>query len=100
MAYSYIDEAKTIVADTYLAYTSDIDGPEAFNRFVSKSIPHNDVRRDPRFFAFTDEELIDEMILMKHDIINFFERHLHMLKNVGSERCPCRYRREGSMKKL
>jgi hypothetical protein len=32
MEYAYTDKVKTIVADTYLAYTSDIDGAEAFRR--------------------------------------------------------------------
>jgi len=72
----YDDEVKAIVADTYLAYTCDINGTEAFKRFVSKEKPLLDVRRDPRFSAFTDEELIDEMMLMEHDIIRFFKRHL------------------------
>ena len=63
-----MDAIKTIVADTYLAYTSDIDGAEAFKRFVSKAEPLVDVRRDRRFSAFTDEELIDEMLLLEQDI--------------------------------
>lgn len=76
MKCSYANEVKAIVADTYLAYTCDINGTEAFNRFVSKAKPLNDVRRDPRFSDFTDEELIDEMMLMEQDIIRFFKRHL------------------------
>ncbi len=59
-----------MVADTYLAYTSDIDGAEAFKRFVSKTKPLLDIHRDPRFSAFTDEELIDEMILLEIDILS------------------------------
>ncbi len=76
MKCSYANEVKAIVADTYLAYTCDINGTEAFNRFVSKAKPLLDVRRDPRFSAFTVEELIDEMMLMEQDIIRLFKRHL------------------------
>ena len=72
MAYSYIDEAKTIVADTYLSYTSDIDGAEAFKRFISRPASLLDVKRDPKFVALTDNELIDEMKLMERDIIVVF----------------------------
>ena len=57
MECSYINDVRAIVADTYLAYTCDIDGAEAFRRFVSKKKPLLDVRRDPKFSAFTDEEL-------------------------------------------
>jgi len=64
-----MDAVKTIVADTYLAYTSDIDGAEAFKRFVSKAEPLLDVRRNPRFSAFTDDKLIDEMVLLEADIL-------------------------------
>lgn len=64
---------RTIVADTYLAYTSNIDGTEAFKRFVLKPKPLLDVRRDPRFSAFTNEELIDEMLLLETDILNFLK---------------------------
>lgn len=71
-----MDAVKTIVADTYLAYTSDIDGVEAFRRFVSKAEPLLDVRREPRFSAFTDGELIDEMILLEQDILLAFRRNL------------------------
>ena len=67
---------KAIIADTYLAYTSDIDGAEAFRRFVSRAKPLFDVRRDPRFSAFTDEELIDEMTLLEADILIVLKRHL------------------------
>ena len=52
----FTNEVRAIVADTYLSYTSDIDGAEAFRRFVSKKKPLLDVRRDPKFSAFTDEE--------------------------------------------
>lgn len=69
MECAYTDKVKAIVADTYLAYTSDIDGAEAFRRFVSRAKPLIDVRRDPRFSAFTDEELIDEMVLLEEDIL-------------------------------
>ncbi|KHT53278.1 hypothetical protein RJ44_19975 [Alteromonas macleodii] len=68
MISSYSNDVRAIVADTYLAYTSDIGGAEAFKRFVSRVKPLVDVRRDPRFSAFTDEELIDEMLLLEHDI--------------------------------
>ena len=51
MECSCANEVKAIVADTYLAYTSDIDGAEAFRRFVSRAKPLFDVRRDPRFSA-------------------------------------------------
>ena len=73
MECTYTDEIKTIVADTYLAYTSNIDGAEAFKRFVLKAKPLLDVRRDPRFSAFTNEELIDEMLLLETDILNFLK---------------------------
>jgi len=69
MECSYANKVKAIVADTYLAYTSDIDGAEAFRRFVSRAKPLLGVRRDPRFSAFTDEELIDEMVLLETDIL-------------------------------
>ena len=78
MECSYTNEVKAIVADTYLAYTSDIDGAEAFKRYVSRSKPLLDVRRDPRFSAFTDEELIDEMMLLEQDIIIFFNQQLQL----------------------
>lgn len=68
MIVSYSNDVKAIVADTYLAYTSDIGGAEAFKRFVSRVKPLIDVRIDPRFSAFTEEELIDEMFLLEHDI--------------------------------
>ena len=74
MEYSYANEVRAIVADTYLAYTSDIDGAEAFRRFVLREESLVDVRRDPRFSAFTDEELIDEMVLLEKDIINAFRK--------------------------
>ena len=77
MECTYTDEVKTIVADTYLAYTSDIDGAEAFKRFVLKAKPLLDVRRDPRFSAFTDEELIDEMVLLEIDILNLLKRYAY-----------------------
>ena len=44
MECSYANKVKAIVADTYLAYTSDIDGAEAFRRFVSRAKPLFDVR--------------------------------------------------------
>ena len=76
MECSCANEVKAIVTDTYLAYTSDIDGAEAFRRFVSRAKPLFDVRRDPRFSAFTDEELIDEMTLLEADILIVLKRHL------------------------
>ena len=76
MECSYINDVRAIVADTYLAYTCDIDGAEAFRRFVSKKKPLLDVRRDPRFSAFTDEELIDEMFLLEEDILLVFWKNL------------------------
>ena len=76
MECSCANEVKAIVADTYLAYTSDIDGAEAFRRFVSRAKPLFDVRRDQRFSAFTDEELIDEMTLLEADILIVLKRHL------------------------
>ena len=76
MECSYANEVKAIVADTYLAYTSDIGGAEAFKRFVSRVKPLLDVRRDPRFSAFTDEELIDEMVLLEKDIITAFKKFM------------------------
>jgi len=76
MECSYINEVRTIVADTYLAYTCDIDGAEAFRRFVSMTKPLLDVRRDPKFSAFTDEELIDEMVLLEEDILVVFRKNL------------------------
>lgn len=87
MKCSYANEVKAIVADTYLAYTCDINGTEAFNRFVSKSKPLLDVRRDPRFSAFSEEELIDEMMLMKQDIIRFFKRHLMQQLQISVKTC-------------
>lgn len=82
MECTYTDEVKTIVADTYLAYTSDIDGTEAFKRFVLKAKPLLDVRRDPRFSAFTDEELIDEMVLLEIDILNLLKRYAYKGSNL------------------
>ena len=76
MECSYVNDVKAIVADTYLAYTCDIDGAEAFRRFVSKKKPLLDVRRDPKFSAFTDEELIDEMFLLEEDILLVFWKNL------------------------
>ena len=76
MEYSFANEVKAIVADTCLAYTSDIDGEEAFRRFVSRVKPLIDVRRDPTFSAFTDEELIDEMVLLEKDIITAFKKFM------------------------
>ncbi len=75
MESAYTDKVKTIVADTYLAYTSDIDGAEAFRRFVSRAKPLIDVRRDPRFSAFKDEELIDEMVLLEEEILIVLREH-------------------------
>jgi hypothetical protein len=75
MECSYINDVRAIVADTYLAYTIDIDGAEAFRRFISKAKPLIDVRRDPRFSAFTDEELIDEMVLLEEDILVVFRNN-------------------------
>ena len=68
----FTNEVRAMVADTYLSYTSDIDGAEAFKRFISKPGSLLDVRRDPKFIAFTDSELIDEMKLMERDIIISF----------------------------
>ena len=76
MECSYINDVRAIVADTYLAYTCDIDGAEAFRRFVSKKKPLLDVRRDTKFSAFTDEELIDEMFLLEEDILLVFWKNL------------------------
>ena len=76
MECSYINDVRAIVADTYLAYTCDIDGAEEFRRFVSKKKPLLDVRRDPKFSAFTDEELIDEMFLLEEDILLVFWKNL------------------------
>ncbi len=76
MECSHANKVKAIVADTYLAYTSDIDGAEAFRRFVSRAKPLFDVRRDPRFSAFTDEEVSDEMVLLEADIRIVLKRHL------------------------
>jgi hypothetical protein len=73
MGCSYINDVKVIVAGTYLAYTPEIDGAEAFKRFVSRATPLLDVRRDPRISAFTDEELIDEMLLLEQDILRVVE---------------------------
>ena len=76
MECAHTDKVKTIVADTYLAYSSDIGGAEAFRRFVSRAKPLIDVRRDPRFSAFTDEELIDEMVLLEEDILIVLRGHI------------------------
>jgi len=91
MECSYTNEVKAIVADTYLAYTSDIDGAEAFKRFVSRSKPLLDVRRDPRFSAFTDEELIDEMMLLEQDIVILLKQQLHLSqhKHIQVEKQDC-----------
>ena len=89
MECSYANEVKAIVADTYLAYTQDIDGAEAFRRFVSRRKPLLDVRRDPRFSAFSDEELIDEMVLLEADILTVLEKqlqkgsHLHLVRKYA-----------------
>lgn len=80
-----MDAIKTIVADTYLAYTQDIDGAEAFRRFVSRRKPLLDVSRDPRFSAFSDEELIDEMVLLEADILTVLEKQLQ--KRLSSTSC-------------
>ncbi len=68
MTFLLIKSIQATVADTYLSYTSNIDGAEAFKRFVSKKSPLVDVKRDPKFSTFTDEELIDEMVLLAQDI--------------------------------
>ena len=70
----FTNEVRAIVADTYLSYTSDIDGAEAFERFISSPVTLIDVRRDPKFIAFTNNELIDEMKLMERDIIVLFNK--------------------------
>lgn len=80
MKCSFTNEVKRIVADTYLAYSSDIDGAEAFKRFVSRPKPLLDVKRDPSFSAFKDEELIDEMILLEQDITELFNLHLQLVQ--------------------
>lgn len=79
MECSYANEVKAIVADTYLAYTSDIDGAEAFRRFVSKTKPLLSVRRDPTFSAFTDDELIDEMVLLETDILSVLKENVRKI---------------------
>ena len=43
----FTNEVRAIVADTYLSYTSDIDGAEAFKRFISRPASLLDVKRDP-----------------------------------------------------
>ncbi len=80
MKFSFTNEVKKIVADTYLAYSSDIDGADAFNRFVSRSKPLLDVTRDPSFSTFTDDELIDEMILLEQDITVLFNQYLQLIQ--------------------
>ena len=70
----FTNEVRAIVADTYLSYTSDIDGAEAFKRFISRPASLLDVKRDPKFVALTDNELIDEMNLMERDIIVLFNK--------------------------
>ncbi|WP_202941665.1 hypothetical protein [Alteromonas macleodii] len=70
----FTNEVRAIVADTYLSYTSDIDGAEAFKRFISRPASLLDVKRDPKFVALTDNELIDEMKLMERDIIVLFNK--------------------------
>ena len=70
----FTNEVRAMVADTYLSYSSDIDGAEAFKRFISRPASLLDVRRDPKFIAFTDNELIDEMKLMERDIIVLFNK--------------------------
>ena len=70
----FTNEVRAIVADTYLSYTTDIHGAEAFKRFISRPASLLDVRRDPKFIAFTDNELIDEMKLMERDIIVLFNK--------------------------
>lgn len=70
----FTNEVRAMVADTYLSYTSDIDGAEAFKRFISRPASLLDVRRDPKFIAFTDNELIDEMKLMERDIVVLFNK--------------------------
>ena len=74
MECSYINDVRAIVADTYLAYTCDIDGAEAFKRFILRPASLLDVKRDPKFVALTDNELIDEMKLMERDIIVLFNK--------------------------
>ena len=70
----FTNEVRAMVAAPYLSYTSDIDGAEAFKRFISRPASLLDVRRDPKFIAFTDNELIDEMKLMERDIIVLFNK--------------------------
>ena len=72
---SLINDVRAIVADTYLAYTSDLHGAVAFIRFVSNPKSCKDVRREPKFSAFTDEELLDEMFLLERDIHVTFRRY-------------------------
>ena len=79
---AYVNDVKAIVADTYLAYTCDIDGAEAFSRFVLKAKPLLNVRRDPKFSAFTDEELIDEMVLLEEDILNLLRGYTYKCSHL------------------
>ncbi|MAE40617.1 MAG: hypothetical protein CML07_06830 [Psychrobacter sp.] len=75
MECSFINGVRAVVADTYLAYTSDMDGAEAFIHFVNKENPLLDVRKDPKFSAFSDDELIDEMFLLEQDIIRLLNEN-------------------------
>lgn len=75
MECSFINGVRAVVADTYLAYTSDMDGAEAFIRFVNKENSLLDVRKDPKFSAFSDDELIDEMFLLEQDIIRLLNEN-------------------------
>ncbi len=75
----FTNEVRAMVADTYLSYTSDIDGAEAFKRFISRPASLLDVRRDPKFIAFTDNELIDEMKLMERDMCPSGNPHIQFI---------------------
>ena len=75
MECSFINGVRAVVADTYLAYTSDMDGAEAFIRFVNKENPLLDVRKDPKFSTFSDDELIDEMFLLEQDILRLLNEN-------------------------
>ena len=78
MEWSFTRDVKYVVADTYLAYASDFHGADAFTLFVSGAKTLPDVRRDPRFSAFTDEELIDEMLLLERDIHFVFRKYIKL----------------------
>ena len=72
MNHLIIIKGREIVVDTYLSYTADINGTEAYNCFVSMAEPRDDIRKAPRFSALSDEELIDEMTLLEQNILVLF----------------------------